>query len=83
VLPGITYDVVLELAAANGIPVEVREISEQESGAPTNSGCLLDQGSARITSLDGKPVGNGKPGRCSQNHRLYQDFKRTVMRQAA
>src|SRR5512138_908593 len=29
-LPGITYDVILELAAANGIPHEVRRISKDE-----------------------------------------------------
>ncbi len=30
ILPGITYDVVLELANANRIPLEMREVSEQE-----------------------------------------------------
>ena len=29
-LPGITYDVVLELAQANGLPLEVRPITEAE-----------------------------------------------------
>jgi len=29
-LPGITYDVILELAAANGIPHEVRRVTKAE-----------------------------------------------------
>ena len=85
VLPGITYDVVLELAAANGIPVEVREISEQEvRGADELWLSSSTKEVLAITSLDGKPVGNGKPGAMFHKiHRLYQEFKRTVMRQAA
>lgn len=84
VLPGITYDVVLELAAANNIPVEVREISEQEvRGADELWLSSSTKEVLAITSLDGKPVGNGKPGAMFHKiHRLYQDFKRTVMRQA-
>ncbi len=34
-----------------------------------------------ITTLDGQPVGTGKPGEMFDRlHRLYQDFKRDVMR---
>jgi D-alanine transaminase len=37
-----------------------------------------------VTTLDGKPVGTGKPGAVFRRmYQLYQDFKRTVMRQAA
>ena len=37
-----------------------------------------------VTTLDGKPVASGKPGAVFRRmHQLYQDFKRTVMRQAA
>ena len=37
-----------------------------------------------VTTLDGRPVGNGKPGPLFQRmHALYQDFKQTVMRRAA
>ena len=37
-----------------------------------------------VTALDARPVGNGKPGPVFRRmHQLYQDFKRTVMRQAA
>ena len=82
-LPGITYDVVLELAAANHIPFEVRKISKDELFAADE---LLLTSSTRevmpITTLDGKAVGNGKPGPMfARLHALYQDFKREVMRQ--
>ena len=81
-LPGITYDVVLELAAANGIPHEVRRVEKQEVFAADE---LLLTSSTKevlaITTLDGKPVGSGKPGPMfARLHRLYQDFKRDVMR---
>ena len=81
-LPGITYDVILELAAANGIPYEVRRISKAEVlGADE----LLLTSSTKevlaITTLDGKPVGNGKPGAMfARLYPLYQAFKRDVMR---
>ncbi|MFZ2161588.1 MAG: D-amino acid aminotransferase [Sideroxyarcus sp.] len=81
-LPGITYDVILELAAANGIPHEVRRISKAEM---FDADELLLSSSTKevlaITTLDGKPVGNGKPGAMfARLHPLYQTFKREVMR---
>ncbi len=81
-LPGITYDVVIELAAANGIPHEVRRISVAEI---FDADELLLTSSTKevlpITQLDGKPVGTGKPGAMfAKLHKLYQDFKRDVMR---
>jgi len=81
-LPGITYDVILELAAANGIPFEVRRVSKSEVFGADE---LLLTSSTKevlaITTLDGKPVGNGKPGPMfAKLHALYQTFKREVMR---
>jgi D-alanine transaminase len=39
-LPGITYDVVLELADRHGLPFQVRDVTEAETRVPpTNSGC--------------------------------------------
>ncbi len=83
-LPGITYDVVLELAATNGIPHEVRRIAVAEVFGADE---LLLTSSTKevlaITRLDGKPVGTGKPGAMfARLHALYQDFKRDVMRAA-
>jgi D-alanine transaminase len=85
VLPGITYDVVLELVAANRIPHEVREVSEQEAKSAEE---LWVTSSTKevlaVTMLDGKAVGTGQPGPVFRRvHQLYQEFKREVMRRAA
>jgi len=82
ILPGITYDVVLELARAHGLPLELRSVSESE---------VLGAGEIWVTSsskevlavvqLDGKQVGDGRPGPVFRRmYQLYQDFKREVMR---
>jgi len=81
-LPGITYDVVLEIAAANNIPHEVRKIAVAEVFAADE---LLLTSSTKevlaITQLDGKPVGTGKPGAMfARLHKLYQEYKQKVMR---
>ena len=81
-LPGITYDVILELAAANDIPSLVRKIDVAEVFSADE---LLMTSSTKevmsITKLDGKPVGTGKPGAMfAKLHPLYQTFKRDVMR---
>lgn len=84
-LPGITYDVVLELAAAHKIPNEVRAVSEYE--VRTAQELLLTSSTKEImpiTRLDGKPVGDGKPGPMfALLYQLYQNYKVTVMRGAA
>ncbi len=82
VLPGITYDVVLEIARAREFEVEVREISEAET---RNADEIWVTSSAKevlaVTTLDGKPVGYGAPGMLFRRmHALYQEFKRDVMR---
>lgn len=81
-LPGITYDVVLEIAAADGIPFEVRRVMKEEVFAADE---LLLTSSTKevlaITHVDGKPVGSGRPGPMfARLYRLYQEFKRDVMR---
>lgn len=85
VLPGITYDVVLELAQTNALRYEVRPVAETEVRAADEIWVTSSTKEVlAVTTLDGKPVGNGKPGAVFRRmHNLYQDFKRTVMRQAA
>jgi branched-chain amino acid aminotransferase len=62
-LRGITQRTVLELAAAEGVPAETTVISEatfragEELFATTTAGGVMP-----ITSLDGQPVGDGRPG---------------------
>ncbi len=82
ILPGITYDVVVELARANSIPLELREVGEAEVRAADE---LWVTSSTKevfpIVELDGRPIGPGKPGPLFQRmYSLYQDFKRKVMR---
>ncbi|MGZ0020627.1 D-amino acid aminotransferase [Nitrosomonas sp. wSCUT-2] len=81
-LPGITYDVVLELAAENRIPHEIREISENEVRAADE--ILLTSSTKEImpiTLLDNQAVGGGKPGELfARLHALYQNYKATHMR---
>lgn len=81
-LPGITYDVVLELAAQHGIPHQVRKVLRDELVSADE---LLLTSSTRevlaITTLDGQPVGTGKPGNMfARLHALYQTYKNEVMR---
>lgn len=84
-LPGITYDVVLELARAHGLPHEVRDVLEEEVRAASE---LWMTSSTKevlpIVSLDGRPVGvgknSGKPGPVfAQMYGWYQEFKHSVM----
>jgi D-alanine transaminase len=83
-LPGITYDVVLEIAATQGIPCEVRRIAKGEIF--TADELLLTSSTKEvlaITTLDNKPVGEGLPGNMfARLYKHYQDYKRDVMRKA-
>jgi D-alanine transaminase len=85
ILPGITYDVVLELAAAKGIAVELRAIPEREvRGADELWVTSSSKEVLAVATLDGKPVGDGKPGPMFRTvHQAFQEFKRKVMRAAA
>jgi D-alanine transaminase len=82
ILPGITFDVVAELAQAAGLPLEFRPVAEAEV---RDADELWVTSSSKevlaIVSLDGKPVGDGKPGPVFRRmHGLYQEFKQRVMR---
>ncbi|MGH8751093.1 MAG: aminotransferase class IV, partial [Burkholderiales bacterium] len=83
-LPGITYDVVLELAAVNKIAHEVRAVAAGEvRGAQEIWMTSSTREVLAITTLDGKPVGDGKPGaHFWRMHELYQQYKTIVMRKA-
>ena len=83
-LAGITYDVVLELAGRHGMPYAVREISEAE--VRTADELWMTSSTKEIlpiTMLDGKPVGNGKPGPAArQMYAWYCAFRDEVMRKS-
>ncbi len=82
ILPGVTYEVVLELAAAHNIAHEVREVTEEELRSAEE--VLLTSSTKEImavTRLDDQLVGNGKPGRFfAKLHQHYQHYKETYMR---
>jgi D-alanine transaminase len=85
ILPGITYDVTLEIAARGGIPTEVREVSEAETRSADE---LWLSSSTRevlaITMLDGAAVGTGCPGPVFRRmHALFQARKRELAGKAA
>ena len=81
-LTGITYDVVLELAAAHGMPHQVRAITEAELRAADELWMTSSTKEVMaIVTLDGAPVGAGVPGPLAQRmDGLYQTFKQQVMR---
>lgn len=81
-LTGITYDLLIELANAHGLPLQLGEVSEamlrqaDEVWLTSSSKEVL-----AIITLDGQPVGNGQIGPIyKQMVALYQEFKTTVMR---
>jgi len=76
ILPGVTRDLILELAHTHGIAVNERDIPEDEMRSADE---LMLSSSMKeilaITSLDGKPVGTGKPGPLQGRlYRIYQDY---------
>src|SRR5690606_14558389 len=81
-LPGVTYDVVLELARTHGMKHAVREVLEAE--VRTADDLWMTSSTKEvlpITSLDGRWVGGSKLGPIGmQMYGWYQGFKNTVMR---
>jgi D-alanine transaminase len=82
ILPGITYDVVLELAAGARLPLEVRDLAEAEVRSADEIWVTSSSKEVlAIVRLDGRPVGAGRPGPVFRRmFELYQEFKKTVMR---
>lgn len=86
ILPGITCNVVLELARAHHAPIEVRPVGEAEL---RNADELWITSSTKevlgVVTLDGRPVGHGdaagKPGPVTRRmHEWFCTFRDTVMR---
>jgi D-alanine transaminase len=82
ILPGITYDVVVELARANGLRIELGDVTEAEVRAADE---IWVSSSSKevlaIVELDGRRVGDGRPGPVFRRmYQLYQEFKQRVMR---
>jgi D-alanine transaminase len=82
ILPGITYDVIVELARANHLPLEFRDVSEAEvRGADEVWVSSSSKEVLAIVELDGKRIADGRPGPVFRRmYQLYQEFKQKVMR---
>lgn len=81
-LPGITYDVVIELAAQNGVECRIGAVPER---LLRHADEIWQTSSTRevlaITTLDGEPVADGRPGLLGQRMlEWYQAYKNSVMR---
>jgi D-alanine transaminase len=77
ILLGITYDLVTRLAREGAVKLEIRPIPEAEL---RNVDEVWLSSSTKevlaVTTLDGKPVGAGKPGPVFKRmHALFQDYK--------
>jgi D-alanine transaminase len=78
-LPGITYDAVIELARAHDVPLEVRTISEAEVHSADELWLTSSTKEVLpITQLDGTAVGSGRAGPLARRMlALYQSLKQT------
>jgi len=76
ILEGIRYGLMGELAAEAGIPFEARRITQAEVESADE--LMLSSATKEvlaIVSLDGKPVGSGKPGPVFQQLRAGYDAR--------
>lgn len=82
ILPGITYDVVLELARDLGMPHQVRPITEAELRRAEEIWITSSTKEVlAITVLDAQPVGSGEPGPLYRRmFSEYQAYKLRIMR---
>jgi len=77
ILLGITYELIAELAAAGHVRFEIRPVAETLVRAADE--IWLSSSTKEVlavTTLDGRPVGDGKPGPVFRRmHALFQDYK--------
>jgi D-alanine transaminase len=80
ILPGITRDVILEIARKNNIPCSEQAIAQAEIAKASE---LWITSSTReiipVCELDGKIIGTGKPGPMWLTfYKLFQDYKQSL-----
>ena len=80
ILLGITYDLLVQLAAEGAVRLEVRPVAEAEvRGADEVWLTSSTKEVLAVTTLDGKPVGSGKPGPLFRRmHALFQEHKARI-----
>jgi D-alanine transaminase len=82
ILPGITRDLVVEIARAKGIPcdelpVKIETLTSADEVWLTSSTKEI----LPITRIDGKPVGDGKPGPMhARMFALYKEYKQAFIK---
>jgi D-alanine transaminase len=80
ILLGITYDLLTRLAEEGKVALEIRPIAEAELRAADE--VWLSSSTKEVlavTTIDGKPVGSGKPGPVFRRmHALYQEYKKKL-----
>ncbi len=84
ILPGITYELMIELAQKAGMPLQIRRVSRREVNTADELWIMSSTKEVvPITTLDNKPVGHGllsgKPGPIfTKMYALFQEYKRSL-----
>ena len=80
ILGGITYELMIELARKNNLPLEMRRVHRREVKRADELWIMSSTKEvAPITTLDDKPVGTGVPGPVfKQIKKLFEDYKRNL-----
>lgn len=85
ILLGITYELLAKLSAEGTIKLEIRPIAEaQVRGADEIWLTSSTKEVLAVTTLDGKPLGDGKPGPLFKRmHALFQEHKAQLAKRGA
>jgi D-alanine transaminase len=85
ILLGITYDLLVQLAGEGAVKLEIRPVTEAELRAADEVWLTSSTKEVlAVTTIDGKPVGPGKPGPAFRRmHALFQEHKAGVRRRGA
>jgi D-alanine transaminase len=80
ILLGITYDLLTQLAAEGSVKLEIRPVTEAELRSADEVWLTSSTKEVlAVTTLDGKPVGSGKPGPLFRRmHALFQEHKARI-----
>ena len=80
ILPGITYELMIELARKNNLPLQIRRVSRRQVKATDELWIMSSTKEVvPIVMLDDKPIGTGQPGPMfKQMHQLFQNYKCTL-----
>ena len=80
ILGGITYELMIELARKNGMPLEVRRVHRREVKRADELWIMSSTKEVvPIVKLDDKPIGSGVPGPVfKQMKKLFDDYKRNL-----